>query len=89
MTLGGSGSEFHEDLVAELAALNMAVQRALLCLAALSGDRRNFLMQLLEAGDRDLAQTKFYSVPPERQAAVIEKARARYMDLVAGMAGSG
>lgn len=76
---------FVEDLIAELAALNMAVMRALSAVAFLSGDKRGYLSHVLDAGLRDLEKTHYPNVPPERLEAFVEKARARYTDLIVGI----
>lgn len=77
-----------DDLMAELAALNMAVLKALQGMASVAGRegvREQYLKTVLEAGLRDLENTNYWSVPAERRAAFIEKARARYTDIIMGV----
>lgn len=80
---------FQEDLIAELAALNTAVMRALSALAALAEDggvpRKLYLERILESGIRDIAKTHFWSIPEDRREAVVEKARARFTDIISGI----
>jgi hypothetical protein len=75
----------NEDLLAEIVALDQAVTRALVGLATLArqdGLRDEYVAALLENGLRDLGQTRFVGMDPGRLDRVIEKARARYTELV-------
>jgi hypothetical protein len=85
--LTGTGVEVNEadDLLAEIVALNQAVTRALVGLAALAGQdglRDEYVAALLENGLRDLGQTRFVGMNTVRLDRVIEKARARYTEIV-------
>lgn len=74
-----------DDLLAEIVALNQAVTRALVGLASLAGHdglRDQYVATLLESGLRDLGNTRFAGMASERRDVVIEKARARYTDIV-------
>lgn len=75
----------NDDLLAEIVALNQAVTRALVGLAniaAQDGVRDQYVASLLENGLRDLGQTRFVGMNRSRLERVIEKARARYTDIV-------
>lgn len=79
--------EFNEDLIAELAALNTAVIKAIAGMAALveqSGvaTRKDYLERLLVSGEEGISKTNYWSIPQEQREAVIEKAKARYMDII-------
>jgi len=74
--------QFSEDLLAELAALNMAVHKALNGLAELSGDRRAFLHKTLEEGLVGLRKSRYWSIPDERLETFLENASARYTDII-------
>jgi hypothetical protein len=74
-----------ENLIAELAALATANQRALSAVAHLSGDPRRFLSEVLESGLRDLESATFYDFSEDRRPLVLEKARARYSKLLGGI----
>lgn len=85
MSPDNENEAFVEDLIAELAALNMAAMRALSAIALLSGDKRGYLSHILDVGLRDLEKTRYPNVRPERMEDFIEKARARYTDLIVGI----
>jgi hypothetical protein len=75
----------NDDLLAEIVALNQAVTRALVGLAGLAGQdglRDRYVATLLESGLRDLGNTRFAGMSSARRDVVIEKARARYTDIV-------
>lgn len=75
----------NDDLLAEIVALNQAVTRALVGIAALAeldGVRDQYVANLLESGLRDLGKTRFVGMETARLDRVIEKARARYTDIV-------
>ena len=86
-------SEFQEDLIAELASLNMAVAKALQGIASIAQEngvpKKVYLETILAAGDRDFTAIDFWSIPADRRVVVVEKARARYADLIAGLARPG
>jgi hypothetical protein len=74
-----------DDLLAEIVALNQAVTRALVGLAGLAaqdGLRDQYVAVLLESGLRDLGNTRFAGMASARRDVIIEKARARYTDIV-------
>ena len=74
-----------DDLLAEIVALNQAVTRALVGLAGLAaqdGLRDQYVATLLESGLRDLGNTRFAGMASARRDVVIEKARARYTNIV-------
>ena len=75
----------NDDMLAEIVALNQAVTRALVGLASLAGQdgvRDHYVATLLESGLRDLGTTRFGGMTSARRDIVIEKARARYTDIV-------
>ena len=75
----------NEDLLAEIIALNQAVTRALIGLASLSGEegrRDEYVARLLESGLRDLGATRVAGLDGAHLDRLIEKARARYTDIV-------
>lgn len=75
----------NDDLLAEIVALNQAVTRALVGLASLAqldGVRDQYVANLLESGLRDLGQTRVVGMESARLDRMIEKARARYTDIV-------
>ena len=78
-------SVFHDSVLAELAAQNMAIIKALSGLAALAGDRDEYKRALLDAGIRDLQLTEFWSVPVERRGAFLAQIEARSASLIAGV----
>jgi hypothetical protein len=66
-------------------ALNQAATRALVgpaSLASLDGVRDAYVARLLESGLRDLGATRIAGMDGARLERVIEKARARYTDIV-------
>lgn len=77
--------DFHDAVLAELAAQNMAIMKALSGLAAIVGDREEYKRTLLEAGLRDLPTTDYWSVPAERKEAFLAQVEARYTALIAGI----
>jgi hypothetical protein len=75
----------NDDLLAEIVALNQAVTRALVGLASLAehdGLRDQYVAALLENGLRDLGQTRFVGMNAIRLERIVEKARARYTEIV-------
>jgi hypothetical protein len=74
--------EFNEDLIAELASLNTLAMAALKAIAASQVDPEGYLARILESGLSAMEKTVYYSIPAERQRAVIEKAQARFTDAV-------
>jgi hypothetical protein len=84
-SLRGESVTHNENMLAEMVALNQAVTRALIGLAALAGEagqRDAFVAGLLESGLRDLGATRVTGADPAIQARIVEKARARYTDIV-------
>ncbi len=76
------GSQFKEDALAEVAATNMAIVKAMSLLASVSGDRRPYLSRILEAGLLDLEQIDYPNIPKSRRTAFRRKVRARFADLL-------
>ena len=75
-----------EDLLDELAALNMETMKALQAIAFISGEPDAYKAKILDAGLRDLDLTNYGGVAAERRDVFVEKARARYTDIIAGLA---
>jgi hypothetical protein len=76
------GSQFKEDALAEVAATNMAIVKAMSLLASVSGDRRPYLSRILEAGLLDLERIDYPNIPKSRRTAFRRKVKARYADLL-------
>jgi hypothetical protein len=74
--------EMYDGLLAETAAVNTAVIKALSAVAEFSGDRKTFLQELLDAGLHDLPKTLYQGIPQDRYPAFLEMAKARYKSLV-------
>jgi hypothetical protein len=79
-------NEEQEDLTAELLATNQTlvfIVRSIASLAEKEGiPREVFFRTWLENGTQAMARTKLVGIPSERQGRVLEKARARYEDLI-------
>ena len=79
-------NEEQEDLTAELLATDQAlvfIVRSITTLAEKEGIPREILFRTwLENGTQAMARTKLVGISPERQERVLEKARARYEDLI-------
>jgi hypothetical protein len=75
-------SQFKEDVLAEVAATNMAIVKAMGLLASVSRDRRPYRSRVLEAGLFDLEQIDYPNIPKRRRAAFRRKVKARYADLL-------
>jgi hypothetical protein len=77
---------YHEDLMAELAALNVMAIKAMASLTVLASatgpKRKDFLERHLRSGEEALAQTNYWSIAEGRREAVIEKARERLTDMI-------
>jgi hypothetical protein len=72
----------YEALLAEIAALNVAVIKTMSAVSRLSGDQRAFLDAALEAGLEDMNTTMYAGVPADRYPAFLAMARKRYTDTV-------
>lgn len=75
----------NDNMLAEIVALNQAAMRALVGLASLAGAdglRDKYVAGLLESGLRDLGATRFGGMDQTRPDRIVEKARARYTELV-------
>jgi hypothetical protein len=77
--------EFHEDLIAELAAINTVLIK---CMSAITlfAEREGvpakvFLENHLRSGEAALAKTDYWSIPEDRKDVLIEKARHRLTDI--------
>ena len=79
-------NEEQEDLTAELLVSQQAlvfIMRSLSALAEKEGiPRELFFRTWLENGTQAMAHTRLVGIPPERQERVLEKARARYEELI-------
>ena len=79
-------NEEQEDLTAELLATNQAlvfIVRSIAALAEKEGIPRDvFFRTWLENGTQAMARTRLVGIPPEREDRVLEKARARYEELM-------
>ena len=75
-----------DDLIVELAALHAAVSNALQAIAVLSEQsglpREAFVERLLHAGTEAIALPGLRGVPPDRQELLIDRARARYVEII-------
>jgi hypothetical protein len=77
--------DMYEAMLAEIAALNVAVIKVTGVVSRLSGDQKSFLRELLDAGLHDLPLTLYQGVPQNRYAGFLEKAKAKYRDIVAAI----
>ncbi len=79
-------NEEQEDLTAELLATNQAlvfIMRSIATLAEKEGIPREVLFRTwLENGMEAMARTRLVGTPAERQERVLEKARARYEEVL-------
>ena len=79
-------SEEQEDLTAELLATNQAlvfIMRSSAALAEKEGiPQEVFFRTWLENGMKAMARTRLVGIPAERQERVLEKARARYEEVL-------
>ena len=80
-------SQFEEDVFAEVAAVTMAITKAIGGLAPLSSDQRPYLSRILEAGLRDLEKIDYQNIPDERRTAFREKVKARYTEFITTIPG--
>jgi len=70
-----------EDLLAEVAATNMAIVKAMGLLASVA-HRRPYLSRILEAGLLDFEQIDYPDIPERRRAEFRRKVKARYARLL-------
>jgi len=79
-------NEEQEDLTAELLVMNQALVFVVRSLAGLAEEdgipRAVFFRTWLENGTQAMARTRLVGIPPERHERVLEKARARYEELI-------
>ncbi len=75
-------SPLEEDLLAEVAATNMAIVKAMGLLASVAADRRPYLSRILEAGLLDFEQIDYPNIPERRRAEFRRKVKARYASLL-------
>jgi hypothetical protein len=75
-------STFEMNSLAEVAVLNVMIDRILTYLAKSSPDPRSFLATELELGLETLAKTNYWSVSHKNQNEVLEIAKARYSDRI-------
>lgn len=77
--------KFHDDLMAELSAINMAVIDALTVVAAAQQEPTKWLDTTVERGARGLANVNLWSVPDDRKTAAVESSIERYTDILASV----
>lgn len=79
-------SEFEKDVLAELAAQNVAIVRALTMLSKLyisyPGATREHIEELRESGLADLGKMTYLSIRPDEMASFTENAKQRYSNLI-------
>jgi hypothetical protein len=75
-------TSFEEELFAEIAAVTMAIVKAIAELGSLSSDNRPYLSRILETGLCDLEEMNHRDILNEHDAAFFEKVKARYTDLI-------
>jgi hypothetical protein len=75
-------SRLEEDVFAEVAAINMAIVKAMGLLASVATDRRPYLSRLLEAGLLDFKPIDYPNIPERRRAAFRRKVKASYASLL-------
>ena len=71
-----------EDNLAEVAAVSMAIVKAIGGLASPSADKGPYLARILETGLHDLETVDCRHIRSERRAAFLEKVKVRYTDLI-------
>jgi hypothetical protein len=76
------GFPFEKDVSAEVAAISMAMTKAIGELASLSSDQGPYLSRILKAGLRDLEKIDYRNIPNRRRAAFLRKVKARYTELL-------
>jgi hypothetical protein len=75
-------TSFEEDVSAEIAAVTMAIVKAIAELASFSTDKRPYLSRILDAGLREFEEMNRPHALNEHGAAFLVKAKARYIDLI-------
>ena len=75
-------SEFEMTTLAEIAVLNVAINRILTHLATSSPDPSSFLATELEQGLESLAKTSYWTVSHKNQKEILEVAKARYSEII-------
>jgi hypothetical protein len=78
-------SAFELNTLAEIAILNVAVNRIFTHLAKASPDPRSFLATELALGLDDLAKTTYWSVSHKNQDKILEIAKTRYSEIIGGI----
>jgi hypothetical protein len=81
----GLVTSFDEDVSAEIAAVTMAIVKAIAELASLSIDKRPYLSRILDAGLREFEEMDHPHTLNEHGGAFLVKAKAHYVDLIATM----
>jgi hypothetical protein len=77
--------EMYEALLAEIAALNVALIKTMGAVSRMSGDQKAFLRDVLEFGLHDLPLTMYQGVPQNRYPAFLEKAKEKYRSIVSAI----
>jgi hypothetical protein len=75
-------SKFEMNTLAEIAVLNVAVDRILTHLARISPDPGSFLAAELKEGLKSLAKTHYWTVSHKNQKEILENAKVRYSELI-------
>jgi hypothetical protein len=75
-------SKFEMNTLAEIAVLNVAVDRILTHLAKISPDPSSFLAVELQEGLKSLAGTHYWTVSHKNQKEILENAKVRYSELI-------
>jgi hypothetical protein len=75
-------SKFEMNTLAEIAVLNVAVDRIFTHLARSSPDPGSFLAAELQEGLKSLARTHYWTVSHKNQKEILENAKVRYSELI-------
>ena len=75
-------SQSEEDVFAEIAAVSMAIVKAMDCLGSPASEKAPYLSRILEEGLNDLDKSDYHDIPDERRAAFRNNVKARYADLI-------
>jgi hypothetical protein len=71
-----------EEDLAEVAAVSMAIVKAIGVLPSLPADKGPYLARILETGLHDLQTVDCRHIPSKRRAAFLAMVKARYTDLI-------
>jgi hypothetical protein len=75
-------TSFEEEVFAEIAAVTMAIVKAIAELGSLSRDNGPYLCRVLATGLCDLEEMDHRNILNEDGAAFLEKVKGRYTDLI-------